>query len=196
MFIQVIQGPCSRPDDLRAVASTWLSDLGPGATGYLGGTFGFTDDGLFIGVIRFASRADADANSQRPEQHAWAQRLMATFDEQPEFRDYDEVLLLLDGGSDDAGFVQVIQGVAKDRAALDLLAASGEQLRSMRPEIIGGTFAIAADGSFTETVAFTDEGSARTGEALEIPPEIATALASVMEGAVFHDLHSPWFESP
>lgn len=121
---------------------------------------------------------------------------MATFDAPPEFRDYDEVLVLLDGGSDDAGFVQVIQGVARDRAAVDLLVGNGDALRAMRPEIIGGTFAIAEDGSFTETVAFTDEATARTGEAGEFPPEVAVALSSVMDGAVFHDLRAPWFESP
>ena len=31
----------------------------------------------------------------------------------------------------------------------------------MRPDILGATLAIEADGTYTETVAFTDEASAR-----------------------------------
>ena len=197
MFIQVIQGPCSRPDDLRAVADSWKDGPGADAEGQLGGTFGFTDDGLFIGVIRFASRELAMANSARPEQDEWAQRFVATFDAQPEFRDYDEVVVLLDGGSDDAGFVQVIRGRVSDRSALDVLMSDPDRLREMRPDIIGATFALDAEGNFTETVAFRDEATTRDLEAsAEPPPEIAAALESVLRDASFHDLHQPWFESP
>jgi hypothetical protein len=35
-----------------------------------------------------------------------------------------------------------------------------DQLRSVRPEIIGGSFALAPDGNFTETVAFRSEAAA------------------------------------
>src|SRR5690349_18016634 len=134
MFIQVIQGPCSRPDDLRAVLDSWKDGPGADAEGHLGGTFGFTDDGLFIGVVRFESRDAAMANSQRPEQDAWSQKMAAAFDGAPEFRDYDEVHLVLDGGSDEAGFVQVIQGTLADRSHLDELIALSDGLREMRPD--------------------------------------------------------------
>lgn len=196
MFIQVIQAPCTRHDDLRAVSDTWQDELGAGAHGWLGATFGFTDDDLFIAVVRFASREDAMANSQRPEQGAWAERLAATLDGPPEFRDYDDVTVFLDGGSDDAGFVQVIQGTVPDRSLVSKLLSGTDELREMRPEIIGGTFAVADDGSFTQTVAFTDEASARKGEGLDAPPEVREVLDQMMAGATFHDLHEPWFESP
>jgi len=196
MFIQVIQGPCSREDDLRAVADSYRTDAGLG-DGWLGGTFGFTDAGIFLGIVRFASREAAMANSARPEVDAWSQRFVATFDSPPEFRDYDDVTVLLDGGSDDAGFVQVIQGRTTDQASLDVLMGDPDGLRTMRPDVIGATWAFAEDGAFTETVAFTDEASAREGEAgAPPPPEVAAALQSIMEGAIFYDLHSPWFESP
>ena len=196
MFIQVIQGKCTRQDELRAMAGTWKSELGPGAKGWLGGTFGFTDDDLFMAVVRFASREDAMANSERPEQGAWAERLAATLDGPPEFRDYDDVTEFLDGGSDDAGFVQIIQGKLEDPGVVRELLANSDELRQMRPEIIGGTFAVADDGSYTQTIAFTDEASAREGEKLEPPPEQRELLEKVMAGATFHDLHDPWFESP
>ncbi len=197
MFIQVIQGQCSHEDDLRAVTESWRTDVGA-ADGWLGGTFGFTDAGIFFGVIRFASREQAMANSSRPEQDAWAQRFVAAFDSPPEFRDYDDVAVLLDGGSDDAGFVQIIQGRTANRASLDVLLSAPEELRRMRPEIVGATWAFAEDGSFTETVAFNDETSAREGEAGHEPPppEVAAALQEVMESATFYDLREPWFESP
>lgn len=37
-----------------------------------------------------------------------------------------------------------------------------DQLRSVRPEIIGGSFALAPDGNFTETVAFRSEAVRHT----------------------------------
>jgi hypothetical protein len=196
MFIQVIQAPCSRHDELRAVADSWQTELGPGAEGWLGGTFGFTDDDQFLAVVRFDSREHAMANSDRPEQAAWAERLAATLDGAPEFRDYDDVTVFLDGGSDDAGFVQVIQGRIEDKSLVPRLLGITDGLREMRPEVIGGTFAVAEDGSFTETIAFTDEASARVGEKLEPPPEVRDLLGAVLGGARFHDLHNPWFASP
>ena len=197
MFIQVIQGPCSRRDDLRAVVDSWKDGPGADAEGQLGGTFGFTDDGLFIGVIRFASRELAMANSARPEQDAWAQEFIATFDSPPEFKDYDDVTVFLDGGSDSAGFVQVIQGKLTARSDVEDLTALSDGLREMRPDVIGGTFAVAPDLTFTETVAFTSEAAARQGESsAPPPPEVAAVLDRVLAGATFHDLNECWFASP
>ncbi len=45
-------------------------------------------------------------------------------------------------------------------------------LRDMRPEIIGGTVAIAADGDFTQTIYFTSEAAARQGEQQEMPADV------------------------
>ncbi len=195
MFIQVMQGPCTRRDDLRAVVDAWHADTG-GAGGWLGGTFGFTDDNLFIGVVRFESVESAMANSGRPEQDAWAQRFTAAFDGPVVFHDCNDVTEFLDGGSDQAGFVQVIQGHLADRGLVDVLTSDNDTLKQMRPEIIGGTIAVSDDGTFTQTVAFTDEASARSGEAsAPPPPEIAAALGAMMAGATFHDLREPWFES-
>ena len=67
MFIQVMQGKCSRQDEMRALSEEWAEQSGPGAEGWLGGTYGFTDDGTFFGVIRFTDREAAMANSARPE---------------------------------------------------------------------------------------------------------------------------------
>jgi hypothetical protein len=195
VFIQIIQGKCSRPEELHALADEWRDQLAPTAPGWLGGTYGFTDDGDFVGVVRFDSRESAMANSTRPEQAEWAGRMAACFEGPVDFHDCDDVTLFLDGGSDEAGFVQVVRGRVDDPSRLKAMLGDTTMLRRMRPEIIGGTLAVEPDGTFTETVAFTDEVSARRGEKTEPPEDVRRELAYVMEGARFYDLHSPWFES-
>ena len=80
MFIQIIQGKCSRQDELRAAADRWRTEIGDSAEGWLGGTYGFTDDDMFMGVVRFASREAAMANSNRPEQTQWWSEVEQLFD--------------------------------------------------------------------------------------------------------------------
>jgi hypothetical protein len=196
VFIQVIQGKCTRQDELRAMADTWRDELGGGAVGWLGGTYGFTDDDEFIGVVRFESRDAAMANSGRPEQSAWANTMMALMDGPVEFHDCDDVTMFLGGGSDDAGFVQVIRGRVEDSSHIKAMLADTSSLHEMRPDILGATLAIEDDGTFTETVAFSDEASARKGEQVQPPPDVARELATLIHGATFYDLHKPWFESP
>ena len=195
MFIQVIQGKTSREDELRTLAQAWRDEGGIGAVGYLGGTYGVTDGGDFIGVVRFTSREDAMANSARPETGAFAEKMGALMDGPVQFHDCGDVTTWLDGGSDDAGFVQVISGRIDDPAPIKAMANDTGDLRAMRPEIIGGTLAISDDGTFFQTVYFTDEDAARQGEQVEPPEEIRAELESMMAGATFHDLTRPWFTS-
>ena len=195
MFIQIIQGKCTRQDELHALADAWRREISPGADGWLGGTYGFTDDDMFVGVVRFESREKAMTNSARPEQGAWAEQMMALMDGEVTYHDCEDVTLLMGGGSDDAGFVQVIRGKVDDPSRLKAMLADPVMLHEMRPEIIGATLAIEPDGTFTETVAFTDEASARKGEALEPPADVRADLEYAMKGATFYDLHKPWFDS-
>jgi hypothetical protein len=195
VFIQIIQGRCSRQDEMHALADEWREQLGPMADGWLGGTYGFTDDGMFLGVVRFEDREKAMANSQRPEQGAWAERMAALFDGPVEFHDSDDVTLLMDGGSDDAKFVQIIRGKVEDPSRLKAMMADAKMLHEMRPDILGATLAVEPDGTYTETIAFTDEESARKGEAVMPPEEVRAELEYAMQGATFYDLHHPWFET-
>ena len=198
MFIQIIQGKCTRQDELRALADTWREEMAPSADGWLGGTYGFTDDDQFVGVNRFESREAAMRNSERPEQGEWAKRMTSLIDGPVEYHDCDDVTLMLDGGSDDAGFVQVIRGKVDDPQKLKSLMGDTDMLHELRPEILGATLAIEADGTFTETVAFTDEESARAAESKEMPEmpaDVRETLDSAMQGATFYDLHHPWFAS-
>lgn len=196
MFIQMIQGPCTRQDEAHQLLDEWRRDLAPSATGWLGGTYGFTDDGQLIGVVRFESREAAMANSDRPEQGEWAAKMAEVMDGPMEFHDCDDVTLLFGGGSDDAGFVQIIRGRADDPSRLKAMMTDDTTLlHEMRPEILGGTLAFEADGSFVETIAFTSEAAAREGEQTEPPADVRRELDYAMKGATFYDLHRPWFES-
>jgi hypothetical protein len=196
VFIQIIQGRCTQREQLRAILDRWPAELGPGADGWLGGTYGFTDDDQFVAVVRFEDREKAMANSARPEQGKWAEEMMGQFDGPVEFHDCDDVTVMLGGGSDDAGFVQVIRGRVEDPERLRaLMTADPTELQRMRPEILGATLALEPDGTFTETVAFTDEASARRGEQQEPPEDVRRELEHAMQGATFYDLHQPWFAS-
>lgn len=195
MFIQMIQAPCTRQDDAHALLDEWRRDLAPGATGWLGGTYGFTDDQQLMAVVRFESREAAAENSARPEQGEWAKRLNAVMDGPMEFHDCDDVTMVLEGGSDDAGFVQIIRGRVDDPERMKAMLADTTMLHEARPEIVGGTLAFEPDGTFVETIAFTSEEEARAGEKVEPPPDVRRELAYAWQGATFHDLHRPWFES-
>ena len=196
MFIQVIQGKSSRREEIRRLSDSWESENSGTAPGWLGGTYGFTDDDDFFAVVRFESRELAMENSQRPETNAFAEKMTELLDGEPSFFDSDEVETFLDGGSDSAGFVQIIRG--KGDPALWQKMGDTSQLREMRPDVIGGTVAIQNDGSFVETIAFTDEASAREGEQSggQPPEDVADAMRQLMDGATFYDLREVWFSSP
>ena len=124
------------------------------------------------------------ANSARPETGAFAEKMSALMDGPVEFHDCDDVTTLLDGGSDDAGFVQVISGRTDDPERAKGMATDTGDLRAMRPEILGGTLALEPDGTFFQTIYFTDEDSARKGEAIEPPAEVREVLESMSRGDV------------
>jgi hypothetical protein len=196
VFIQIIQGRCTRQDEMHALADEWREKHAPTVDGWLGGTYGFTDDDMFFGVVRFENREKAMANSERPEQGAWAERMAALFDGPVEFHDSDDVTLLFEGGSDDAGFVQIIRGKVDDPSRLrSIMTSDATSLHEMRPDILGATLAIEPDGTYTETVAFTDEESARKGEGVRPPEDVRGELEYAMQDAKFYDLRHPWFET-
>jgi len=91
MFIQVIQGKSSKREEVRQLSDSWVSENGGGAPGWLGGTYGFTDNDDFFAVVRFESREKATENSQRPETDEFAGRMAALCDGPPSFYNLDIV---------------------------------------------------------------------------------------------------------
>ncbi|MET0838945.1 MAG: hypothetical protein ABWY19_09215 [Marmoricola sp.] len=198
MFIQVIQGLCRDAARLHELSDEWRDTLGPGAEGWLGGTYGVTDEGQFVAVVRFESREAAMANSARPEQGAWWQKMQECFEGEVTFHDCEDVTMFLGGGSDEAGFVQIIQGKLTDIERFrTFMSQPMDALHEARPEILGGTIAIESDGTFTQTVAFTTEAAAREGEAKEMPAEMQGVEDefSMMQDVTYLDLKHPWFAS-
>lgn len=199
MFVQVIEGRVRDEEALRAQLGEWQSNLSSGAVGWVGTTGGFTADGSFVGVVRFESAEAAAANSERPEQGEWWQKTEATFDGDVSFTDCPEVDTFGAGGSDDAGFVQIMVGHG-DRAAVTAVADEIEAtLRKVRPDVIGGTVAWPGDGSFFQVVYFTSEADARSAEsASETSDEDRAAmerLGAVMTVERYIDLHDPMLYS-
>jgi hypothetical protein len=195
VFIQIIEGRCRDQERARSLLERWQDEQSPAADGWLGGTYGFTDEGRLIAVVRFESREAAQANAERPEQGAWWSEMEECFEGPVEFHDCDDVTLMFDGGSDRAGFVQVIRGRVDEPEKLKEFMGDTAMLHETRPEILGATLALEPDGTFTETVAFTDEASAREGERTQMPAEVRESMATLMHDVHFYDLHRPWFAS-
>ena len=200
MFIQVIQGKVADAERLRMAIDRWKQDLQPGATGWLGSTGGITDDGMFVMTARFESEDAARRNSARPEQGKWWAETEKCFDGPVTFFDCPEVDLWMQGGSDDAGFVQVMEGHTSDADRMrQTMQRFTDEMKRMRPEIIGATVALHGDGAFVETVYFTSEDEARQHESMQPPPEMIEALQrdeSLMADVMYLDLHQPWLVSP
>ncbi len=198
MFIQVIQGRTTDADGLRRQLDRWQDELGPGATGYLGTTGGVAEDGTAIMLARFESEEAARANSDRPEQGAWWAETAKFFDGEVTFRDCTDVDTTLAGGSDDAGFVQVMQGRVRDRQRLRALEeVFVKQMTELRPDVIGSVRAWDGD-FFTEAIYFTSEEEARKGEASmpESGGEEFEEYTALVEDLTYIDLKDPWLRSP
>jgi hypothetical protein len=199
MFVQVIRGKAADPADMRAAMDRWQGQLREGAIGWLGSTAGVADDGEFVAVARFESAESARANSERPEQDAWWREMVGHLEGEPTVGDCERVEIWPAEPSDDAGFVQVIEGRISDAdRAMQLMRESGDAVRQARPDIIGGLIALAPDGRFTQVVYFTSEEEARKGEAAEAPEldERMTEAMSSLSDLTYVDLRQPWLTSP
>lgn len=202
MFVQVIRGRVGDPAALEAALERWLKDVAPRAPGWLGTTAGVASDGTAITLKRFESGASARANAERPEQAAWWRATEPLFAGDVEVHDCASVMTMLEGGSDDAGFVQVLRGrVANPDRAAALIAQSEDVLRADRPEIVGAVIAFddADQTRFTEAVYFTTESAARAGERKEPSPEakrLYEAQRAIFGDLTYLDLPRPWLHSP
>ena len=193
MFIQIIQGRIRDADHLQRQLEGWRSTIKPGATGYLGSTGGIAPDGRCITVVRFDSEEAARANSERPEQGVWWNETSTAFDGEITFHDCREVDTAFGGGSNHAGFVQIIQGRAKDQEAMRRLGPQMEQeLHERRPDILGITMGWHGDGGFTQVVYFTSAEDARRNEAASENDELGQQFMALFDGEpTFFDLPTP-----
>jgi hypothetical protein len=197
MFVQVIQGQVSSPEELHAALDRWREDLAPGASGWLGTTAGVTEDRQFIAVARFESEESAQQNSNRPEQDAWWAETSKLFAGEVTFHESTSVVVDTPGDPDQAGFVQVMQGRTSDpQRANELMGQDSDEWDSFRPDILGSLAAQYDDGAYTMVIYFTSEAEAREGEQKEPPAEIAAVMeemnALTAGETTFFDLKQPW----
>ena len=197
MFVQVIKGKVTDADGWLKAGERWRDEVRPGAKGFLGSTSGVTDDGTAIIIARFEDEASARANSERPEQTAWYEDAQKYFDGEPAFRESSDTSTLFEGGSDRAGFVQIMEGTVPDRAKAEALETDEmlEQLRKARPDLLGGLRVWFDGGDYIECAYFTSEEEARVGEKsgdFEAPAEEFDAAFGEMS---YLDLREPQFFS-
>jgi hypothetical protein len=201
MFVQVIQGRVGDASAARARFDQWMTDLAPGADGWLGSTAGVTEDGTLVVLARFESEEAARRNSERPEQTAWWEETRQVFDGDPEFHDSSRVDVDLHGDPDSARFVQVMQGRSTDpERARELMNDASIDWEGFRPEILG-SLSVEHDGdAWTMALYFTSEEEAREGERKEPPPEMQKMMQEMQQVSAgeptYFDLKEPWLHSP
>jgi len=201
MFAQVIQGRAKDAAGLKKQWERWDQEIKPSVKGFLGSTAGVTRDGEFIAIARFESEEAARANSDSSAQSDWWEETSQYLSDAL-FHDCTEVDVMNEGGSDDAGFVQVIQAKVTDIAkSRELEAKMQDGMTEARPDVIGGITAWhPQNGRFTSAVYFTSETEARAKEkemeSLEGFQEFMTEYQAISDGEPkYLDLPDPWMSS-
>jgi hypothetical protein len=196
MFIQVVRGKVTDADAMRAAGEKWNDEIRPGAKGFLGSTGGVADDGTAVIVTRWESEEAAQANSDRPEQGQWfSEHASKAFDGAPTFYNCPEVDLGHGGGSDDAGFVQIMIYKPKDLAPVKQMAQKMQNMDMPRKDVLGSVTGYATDGTVIDAIYFTNEAEAREGEKMEMPAEFQEMMKDWDEANVgevtYIDLRNP-----
>ena len=157
-------GPDPRPDEVRALMQEWDATTDNEASGFLGATNGVTDDGMFIGVVRFESKEKAMANSARPETDAMAKRFAELMDGPPEFHDCDDV--------------SVWRTAARTTRASSRSSAGRRTTRTALKEMMtGDTDGAARDATGDHRRHFRDRGRRHLDQTSPSPTRLARARA-------------------
>ena len=194
MFVQIIEGRTSDAEGLIRRGESWQAELRPGAVGFLGATSGVTADGRAITIVRFESAEAAQANGERPEQDAWWSETEKYYDGDVAFTESTDTEELLGGGSDDAGFVQVMKSRGIDRGRMAVLDESLERFADERPDLMGSLRVWTGPDACVEVAYFTSEAEARAGEQKELPAEMQQTMSEfeeLMQNTEFLDLTNP-----
>ena len=192
MFVQVIEGRVADADRLRQKLDEWNEKLRPGATGFLGSTAGVTDDGRAICFARFESADAAQANSDRPEQGQWWAETESCFDGDVSFSNSDDVDTFLAGGSNDAGFVQVMKSHDVDREQVEALDKEFRDVAAtVRPDVIGGTRGVDRAGHVHRGDLLHERGGGPRGREQGDAPGVRRAGSRVRGDDEEHRVHRP-----
>jgi hypothetical protein len=195
MFVQIIEGRTQDAEGIKRQGERWQTDVRPGAIGHLGVTSGVTADGRAITIARFESEEAARANSDRPEQGEWWSEMAKYYDGEVTFTESTDTAEFLGGGSNDAGFVQIMKSTGVDRERVARMDAEFERFAELRPDLIGSFRVWTGPDSCVEANYFTSEAEARAGEKKELPAEAQAMMAEfqdVMQNTEFLDLTDPY----
>ncbi|HEY2549982.1 MAG TPA: hypothetical protein VGI64_05335 [Streptosporangiaceae bacterium] len=201
MFVQVIRGQVTDPEQVHAALDRWSQQQAPAAPGWLGSTAGVTDDGTFVALARFESAEAARRNDARPEQSQWWSETSRLFSGDVSFQDSEDITQDTPGDPDRAGFVQIMQGRGTDpERAKELMNQNPDEWAAFRPDVLG-SMAVGHDGgAYTMAMYFTSEQAAREGEHKEPPPELRAQMDEMGKLSAgepdFLDLKHPWLYSP
>ena len=197
MFVQIMKGKTSDKEGLRRQLDTWLSEVRPGAVGFLGSTGGVTEDGRFFMAARFESEEKAQANSGRPEQGQWWSETEKFFDGPVSFVESSDVEVHQEP-SGDAGFVQVMHSQITDRKRLEKLNAEAmPAMTEHRPDVIGAVTVWSGDNESYDIAYFTSEAAAREGEKKEMPADqqkLFEEWDSLVQDTKYLDLKDTWID--
>jgi hypothetical protein len=193
MFVQIIEGRTTDGKALMERADRWQREVRPGAIGFLGVTAGVTADGRAVTIARFEDEASARANAARPEQTAWFEGMAKLYDGEPRFTESSDTTQWMGGGSDDAGFVQVMKSTGVDRAQVEKMDEAFEPYAHLRPDLLGGLRIWTGPDSCVDVAYFTSEAEARKGEQAEMPSELTTLMGEFegMGETEYFDLTDP-----
>jgi hypothetical protein len=86
------------------------------------------------------------------------------------------------GGSNDAGFVQVMKSTGVDRAQVEKMDAAFEPFAGQRPDLLGGLRIWTGPDSCIDVAYFTSEEDARKGEQAELPDEMKQLMSQFETG--------------
>lgn len=200
MFVQVITAKVKDAEGAKQAMEAWTTERAAQADGWLGTTAGITGDGQILALARFESEEAAMKNSDSPEQSKWWESFSQNLDGEASFFNSSETYVSGQGGSDDAGFVQVMNGKVNDtQKAKELDERMDGEMSGRRPDVIGSLTATGSDGTFWTAIYFTSLEEARQGEKemTENPPPEMAEWAALMEGEIkFYDLEEPLLVSP
>ena len=194
MFVQIIEGRTKDGKALAERGESWERDVKPGAKGFLGVTAGTTADGRAITIARFESEEAARANSERPEQSAWWAETAKLYDGEPSFTESSDVTEWMGGGSNDAGFVQVMKSTGADRAKLEKADEAFTPYAGSRPDLLGGVRIWTGKDTCIDVAYFSSEEEARKGEKAEMPADLQKLMEEMGEGmgeVEYFDLTEP-----
>lgn len=200
MFVQFIWGKVKDREAVTSLVKEWDTTIRPAAgDGFLGSTWGITEDDMMFVAVRFADEDAKNKLSDSPEQDAWYRRLVETgLEGEPKFAETGEVEIMGDGGSNDAGFVQVISGQFNDK---DKWLEVNRKFTALDqpPHILGGYDGLLENNRFVSVIYFTNEADARKAEAEGMPDDMEPLMdewRSTMSGEPhFTDLKQPRFQN-